>query len=44
MIFIHENVQLYIVYKDQALKSKEKLFAVQCITSYTLNLNFRRIF
>jgi hypothetical protein len=29
MIVLHKNIQLYIGYKDQALKSKEKKFAVQ---------------
>jgi hypothetical protein len=29
MIVLHKNIQLYIGYKDQALKSKEKMFAVQ---------------
>jgi hypothetical protein len=29
MVVLHKNLQLYIGYKDQALKSKEKLFAMQ---------------
>jgi hypothetical protein len=29
MIVLHKNIQLYIRYKDQALKSKENLFAMQ---------------